>query len=76
VGAVQQANAANERDVFWGQDGDDTINTHHPLSSSSPVIAPVPDRVGCRAGTDEVLNADPTDGIASDCEDVSFRSTG
>jgi hypothetical protein len=32
--------------------------------------------VSCRAGTDEVLNADPADGIASDCEDVSFRPTG
>jgi hypothetical protein len=47
-----------------------------PLSSSFPVIAPVPGRVSGTAGTDKVLNADPTDVIASDCEDVSFRPTG
>jgi hypothetical protein len=32
--------------------------------------------VSGRAGTDEELNVDPTDVIASDCEDVSFKPTG
>jgi hypothetical protein len=40
------------------QEGDDTIDAHHSLSSSSPAIAAVPDRLSRRAGTDEVLNAD------------------
>jgi Ca2+-binding RTX toxin-like protein len=68
-------NSPDQRDILRGQDGDDTIDTHHRPISGSPPIAPVPDYVSCGAGTDKVLNADPSDTIEADCEDVRFRPT-
>jgi Ca2+-binding RTX toxin-like protein len=73
--AFECENRPDERDEFRAQDGNDTIDTHHTPVSGSPPIAPVPDYVSCGAGTDTVLNADRSDTIEDDCENVSYRPT-